>query len=189
MRTRTLLLLLFSITATTSLTGCLERRIRITSTPPGAIVHLNDVEVGRTPVEVDFTWFGDYDVRLFKEGFDPLWTHRVAKAPLQEQPGIDIFAELIPHRFITQLDWHFDLEPENTDPDALIARAQELRSELTGATAQANTAEESDPSADMLPIESAPIESTPPDVDDFIAPPSPGQPREEMLPPLNDPNG
>lgn len=136
MLTRTALLL-FACISLVSLTGCLERRIRITSTPPGAIVHLNDVEVGRTPVEVDFTWFGDYDVRLFKEGFDPLWTHREAKAPLQEQPGVDIFAELIPHRFVTQLDWHFDLEPEDTDPDALIARAQELRSELTSAPVQA----------------------------------------------------
>ena len=63
-----------------------ERRITITSEPSGAIVSLNDTEVGRTPVEVDFTYFGVYDVRLRKEGYEPIVTTAEAKAPLHEQP-------------------------------------------------------------------------------------------------------
>ena len=50
------------------LCGCQQRTIRVTSEPSGAVAYLNDVEVGRTPVEVDFTWFGTYEVRLEKEG-------------------------------------------------------------------------------------------------------------------------
>src|SRR3982750_4047234 len=46
------------------LTGCVERKLTIGSDPPGAILLLNDVEVGRTPVTVPFTTYGDYDIRL-----------------------------------------------------------------------------------------------------------------------------
>lgn len=52
----------------TLLTGCLERTITITSQPTGALVHLNDREVGRTPVVVPFTFYGTYTVRLEHDG-------------------------------------------------------------------------------------------------------------------------
>lgn len=50
--------------------GCVERTITITSEPSGALVHLNDEEVGRTPLTVPFTFYGVYDVRL---EMDPVW--------------------------------------------------------------------------------------------------------------------
>ncbi|MFB3120043.1 MAG: PEGA domain-containing protein [Stenotrophomonas maltophilia] len=40
----------------------------ITSEPPGALVWLNDREIGRTPVDVDFEFYGRYDVRLHLPG-------------------------------------------------------------------------------------------------------------------------
>lgn len=49
------------------LTGCIERTITITSEPSGSLVHLNDEEVGRTPLTVPFTFYGVYDVRLEHE--------------------------------------------------------------------------------------------------------------------------
>lgn len=48
--------------------GCVRRTITITSEPSGALVHLNDTEIGRTPVTVGFTHYGVYDVRLSHEG-------------------------------------------------------------------------------------------------------------------------
>ncbi len=50
------------------LTGCVERLITVKSTPAGALVYLNDEEVGRTPVTVPFKFYGTYDVRLEHEG-------------------------------------------------------------------------------------------------------------------------
>lgn len=44
--------------------GCVQRTITITSNPTGALVHLNDEEVGRTPLTVPFTFYGTYDVRV-----------------------------------------------------------------------------------------------------------------------------
>lgn len=119
-----------------ALPGCLERTILVTSEPPGAVVWLNDQEIGRTPIETDFTFYGNYDVRLHLAGYEPLVTNRVAKAPLYEAPGLDILAEAVPTRISTRLEWHFDLVPlpeqvEGADKGALrtglLDRAGELR--------------------------------------------------------------
>ncbi len=112
--------------------GCarIERRITITSEPTGAIVSLNDTEVGRTPVEVDFTYFGVYDVRLRLEGFEPIVTTAEAKTPLHEQPVIDLVAMMLPTTLKTHIDWHFEFEPADTDEAGLLQRANELRAQL-----------------------------------------------------------
>ncbi len=122
------------LTLAGALPGCLSRTMVITSNPPGATVFLNDVEVGRTPVEVEFEWYGVYDVRLRLEGYEPLVTGREARAPLHELPVIDFFTTLAPVRFRHRVEWHFDLTPsqERTlDSEALEAglleRARETR--------------------------------------------------------------
>ena len=113
--------------------GCeTQRLIHITSEPSGALVHLNDIEVGRTPVEVAFTFYGVYDVRLEADGYEPLWTGQRARAPWWEAPGPDLFAALVPTR--SHLHWHFELEPAvapaDADVDALVDRARQLRARV-----------------------------------------------------------
>ncbi|MCC5829414.1 MAG: PEGA domain-containing protein [Phycisphaeraceae bacterium] len=56
------------LTVAGGLGGCVRRTITITSEPSGALVHLNDQEVGRTPLTIGFTHYGVYDVRLTHEG-------------------------------------------------------------------------------------------------------------------------
>ena len=121
---------ILALVVLTALAGCVERRIHITSEPSGAAVTLNDVEVGRTPVEVDFTYFGTYDVRLRRDGYETLVAAREAEAPLHEQPVIDFFALLIPTTKRTLIEWHFELEPEQSDPAGIIERADALRQRL-----------------------------------------------------------
>ncbi len=116
------------------LPACTERRIHITSDPSGALVALNDVEVGRTPCEVDFTYFGVYDVRLKKPGYEPLITKAEAEPPFHEWPGIDLAAMVIPAKKRTRIDWHFTLQPSVEDRDALLTRARELRGTLDTST-------------------------------------------------------
>jgi hypothetical protein len=114
-----------------AMSGCLERKIHVTSEPPGATVFLNDVEVGRTPVTTGFTYHGVYDVRLRKEGFEPLSTHRRAREPIWEIPPIDIVATALPYTLSKEHSWHFELPPaQTTDAAALIERARGLRSGL-----------------------------------------------------------
>lgn len=112
---------------TPTLGGCLERTVTITSEPPGAIVVLNDEEIGRTPVETGFRYFGVYDVRLQHDGYEPLVTEKEAVAPLWEYPGFDLLAIAAPWRVKTHLEWHFDLEPL---PEPGTAEADRAEQEL-----------------------------------------------------------
>jgi len=114
------------------LPGCMQRTIHITSEPSGAQVYLNDVEVGRTPVEVGFTYFGTYDVRLRKDGFEPLVTSAKTDAPMHEWPGFDLIAMAWPQGTKTNIRWHFMMEPSDLDEDALLERARGLRQNFSG---------------------------------------------------------
>lgn len=120
----------------TLLTGCVERTIRITSEPSGALVWLNDREIGRTPVDVGFVHYGTYDVRLVKAEYEPLLTGGNAVPPLWDNIPVDLFVEIIPIDFHADVHWHYVLEATEPDPDVLRAdlleRARELRGELGG---------------------------------------------------------
>lgn len=117
-------------------TGCVQRTIKIDSTPQGALVHLNDEEVGRTPVSVPYRFYGVYDIRLELDGYEPLWTKEEAKAPWWEAPGPDLVAEAITDANVVQ-DWHFDLKPKGVvDDTAVVKRAEELRAQINDQTAK-----------------------------------------------------
>jgi len=117
--------------------GCVERRISVTSEPPGALVWINDKEVGRTPLETNFKFHGVYDVRVELEGYEPLVTSAKASVPWYEYPVVDFFAEITPWTNRNTQKWHFELEERlerRTSPDeleaGLLERANELRSQL-----------------------------------------------------------
>jgi hypothetical protein len=110
--------------------GTQSRRIVVTSDPSGARVHLNDIDVGVTPVEVDFTYFGVYEVRLAKDGFEPVVDARKAEAPMHEWPGFDLVAMALPGDEVTEIAWHFVLEEEREDRAGLVERAREVRGRI-----------------------------------------------------------
>lgn len=117
--------------------GCLSRRVAITSNPPGALVTINDVEVGRTPLEADLTYYGVYDVRVEKAGYEVLRTRANARAPFYEYPPMDLGAMMVPSGVDTVIRWHFTLEPawERAQGSAefesgLLDRARRLRGRI-----------------------------------------------------------
>ena len=114
------------------LTGCVERKLTINTEPPGAIVTLNDEEIGTSPVTVGFEWYGDYDVRIAKPGYETLKTHRNLKAPLHDKFPIDFLAQCInPQRIVNSYEWTFALEEKKpVDKDELIKEAQKLKEQL-----------------------------------------------------------
>ena len=119
-----LLLLTFLFTG-----GCVERLITITSRPAGAVVWLNDQEVGSTPITVPFTFYGEYDVVLRKEGYDSIRTMRETPTPFYQWPGIDFVAEcLLPVKCVDKHQWDFNLTAvTQTDANALIIRALDMK--------------------------------------------------------------
>lgn len=117
------------------LAGCAQRVIEVTTEPSGALVTINDVPVGRTPLQTEFTYYGDYDVQVRMDGYEPLRTKATAWTPLYERPPIDLVTAPVPYE--TVVKWHFKLEPslEKTEPkqqfeDGLISRAKGLRDQV-----------------------------------------------------------
>lgn len=114
-----------------SLGGCLKRTINVTTEPPGALVWINDVELGRTPVQTDFNFYGKYDVRIRREGYEPILTSGDAKAPLYALPGIDLVGEAVPANIEDVVHWHFTLVPVEearlTKPEAEAALTERAR--------------------------------------------------------------
>jgi hypothetical protein len=110
--------------------GCVRRTLTITSEPEGALCWLNGREVGRTPVTVDFLYYGKYDVQLTHEGFEPLLTFGEAKSPLWDTLPLDLASEVWPGESHADIRWHYVMQSRETDRDALIDRAQELREKM-----------------------------------------------------------
>ncbi|UYV11860.1 MAG: PEGA domain-containing protein [Phycisphaera sp.] len=119
---------LLFLTLAIFLAGCTSRTIVVTSEPPGALVTLNGVEVGATPLEVGFRYYGQYDLRLRKDGYQPLAAAPWANAPWYEYPPIDFI--ILPLPIETRIRWHYDLEAVSVEQDAaeaLIERGEEMR--------------------------------------------------------------
>ncbi len=112
------------------LSGCVRRTISITSEPPGALVWVNDREIGRTPVDVDFLYYGRYDVRLERAGYEPVMSYGEARAPLWDTIPFDFVSEILPADLRSRVHWHYELTPLEEDRAALVERARTLRQRI-----------------------------------------------------------
>lgn len=148
----------------TTLGGCAQKVIEITSEPSGALVTLNDVPVGRTPLQTEFTYYGDYDVQVRMDGYEPIRTKATASTPLYERAPLDLATAPIPYE--TVIKWHFKLEPslEKTEPkqqfeDGLIGRAKGLRDQIDD---PAKPAEPKPKPKEEQPAPGTPVQTAPP---------------------------
>lgn len=109
--------------------GCVRRRMMVRSNPSGAMVYLDNEEIGKTPISTNFTYYGTREFRLVKEGYET----KVVKVPLRrpwyQWPGIDFFSEvLVPGEITDRHEYTFDMKPQRIMPrDELMARAESLR--------------------------------------------------------------
>jgi hypothetical protein len=119
--------------------GCVERELTITSEPAGALVYIGDREVGRTPITTPFTWYGDYDIILRREGYQTLSTHADINMPAYEVPPLDLLSEIAPWHYKDNRYLHFTME-KYTPPDEqeLIDRARKMQ-QRTAQTTQPAT--------------------------------------------------
>jgi hypothetical protein len=115
------------------LCGCVERTLTINTHPQGAMVVLNEQQIGPSPVTVPFNWYGDYGVRISKEGYETLDTHRKLNAPLYDYLPLDFFAQILyPGHLVDAYEWTFDLAPkEYPTREQLLEHAETLRSDIS----------------------------------------------------------
>jgi hypothetical protein len=125
-------LLAVGLSVSLLLSGCVERKLTINTEPQGALILLNDEEIGTSPVTVSFEWYGDYWVRISKDGYENLNTHRPLKRPWYDTFPFDFFAQIInPNRIVDSYEWTFPLEPKKQiSREELIQAAEKLKKQL-----------------------------------------------------------
>ncbi|MDO8302638.1 MAG: PEGA domain-containing protein [Sedimentisphaerales bacterium] len=113
--------------------GCVERQLTIKTVPAGGVVTLNDEEIGEAPVTVAFEWYGDYNVRVSKEGCETLTTHRKLDRPWHDRFPLDFFAGVVwPGTIKDTYEWTFELKPyQEPSREQLIERAGQLKQQAT----------------------------------------------------------
>ncbi len=114
---------------TLAISGCVERKLTINTMPQGALVELNDEQIGTTPVTVNFNWYGHYNIRIEKPGYETLNTNRKLKAPLHDNFGLDFITGVLwPGRIVDEYEWTFKLSPYiPAQREVLIKDAYEMR--------------------------------------------------------------
>ncbi len=109
--------------------ACVRRTMTFKTVPDGATVRLNDQDVGQTPLTVDFTWYGDYDIAFEKQGYETVRTHKKLNPPWYQVPPFDLFAEaFVPYTIHDRHVIEQQLEPQKLPTrEALMPRAQDFR--------------------------------------------------------------
>lgn len=136
-RGRTALLLLVGA-ALLLPTGCVRRRLHVRSNPPGALVYVDNQQIGTTPCAVDFIYYGTREIRLVKPGYETLTVNQPIPAPWYQIPPIDFVAEnLVPAKIRDNRTVCFNLEPQIVHPiEQVIERGEQLRREAQQAPVQ-----------------------------------------------------
>ena len=115
-----------------SLTGCVRRRMTIRSNPPGALVYVDDYEIGTTPISHNFTYYGTRKIRLVKDGYETLTVMQPIRPPWWQIPPIDFVTEnVLPGELTDSRTLSYNMSPQRImPPDELRGRAEQLRSQM-----------------------------------------------------------
>jgi hypothetical protein len=106
----------------------------IRSNPPGAVVYIDDYEIGTTPVSTSFTYYGTRKIRLVKNGYETLTVSQPVSVPWYEYVPIDFVSEnLVPGEIRDNRTFDFQLVPQAIVPtEQLLDRAEGLRRQTHG---------------------------------------------------------
>jgi len=96
------------------------------------MVILNDEQLGLSPVTVSFNWYGDYNIRITKDGYETLKTHRKLKRPWYDYFPFDFFAQCLnPKKIVNSYEWTFEMaEKQYPDRQELIDKANALEKQM-----------------------------------------------------------
>lgn len=109
--------------------GCVQRRLTVRSNPPGALVYVDNHEIGTTPVSTDFIYYGTRQIRLVKDGFETLTILQPLATPWYDVFPLDFVSEnLVPGEIRDERTLNFTLVPQViVHGDQLLQRAEDLR--------------------------------------------------------------
>jgi len=118
-----------------ALPGCgMQRRLTIRSSPPGAVVYIDNYQIGTTPVATDYVYYGTRQIRLEKDGFETLTVMQPIRTPWYQVFPLDFVSEnLVPQETRDERTLDFQLIPQAIVPTGqLLDRAEGLRRDNGG---------------------------------------------------------
>ena len=109
--------------------GCVRRRLTVRSTPPGAVVSVDNQAIGTTPAATSFTYYGTREIRVEKEGYKTESIKRRINPPWYEVPVLDFISETVwPWEIRDERIIDVQLVPETIEPTGdVLQRADDLR--------------------------------------------------------------
>jgi hypothetical protein len=124
-------ILLFVLLTLLPVNGCVRRRLNVRTNPPGALVYVDNQQVGTSPCGVDFTYYGTREIRMIKPGYETLTVNQPIPTPWYQIPPLDFVSEnLVPTKIRDNRTVTFDLAPQIIVPtEQLLDRANQLRQE------------------------------------------------------------
>jgi hypothetical protein len=110
-------------------TGCVQRRLTIRSNPPGALVMIDNHNIGITPCSTDYIYYGKRHIKLIRDGYETLDDYRWIAPPWYEIPPLDLVSEnFYPHEIRDERVIDYQLVPMQLVPtQPLLGRAEDLR--------------------------------------------------------------
>jgi hypothetical protein len=164
-----------------SSSGCVRRRLTVRSNPPGALVYVDNQQIGFTPCSVDFTYYGTREIRLVKSGFETLTINQPIPTPWYQIPPLDFVSEnLVPANIRDNRTVSFTLQPQILMPvEEIIARGSELRTRTQTGTVIPAAGELGPPAAAMpagAPLLAPGAAIAPPPTTNFAPPALPASP-------------
>ena len=122
-------LLVITLVATFAAAGCVQRRMTVRSNPPGALVYVDDYELGTAPVSHDFVYYGTRRIRLVKDGYETLTVRQPFPLPWYQFFPLDFVTEnLIPWEIRDERVVDLAMVPaSSTPPESVVARAEQAR--------------------------------------------------------------
>jgi hypothetical protein len=109
--------------------GCVRRRLNVRTNPPGALVYVDNQQIGTTPCSVDFIYYGTREIRLIKPGYETLTVNQPIPTPWYQYPGLDFISEnLIATKIRDNRTVTYDLAPQVIVPaQQVVDRGNQLR--------------------------------------------------------------
>jgi PEGA domain-containing protein len=182
----------FLVLVLSTLGGCVERRMVVTSDPPGALVLHNGQPIGNAPADDHFIFYGIHHFTLIRPGYQTLQVDQRIRAPWYQFFPLDMVSEiLLPFQIEDVRRFTYQMQPvPGVRPEEVSDRANVLRTrgkEIAEPSADAGRRSGLPPApprnAPALPAPRTQPGSVPP----VGAPVPPAQPPAPIVPPASPP--
>ena len=111
--------------------GCVDRVLQVRSDPPDATVTLDDQVVGKTPIDIPYTWYGKRYLSVELQGYTQVRELIALNPPWWQYFPLDFVTDvLIPFTFEDRSEFTYRLDKANVSDEELREvkrRAAELR--------------------------------------------------------------